>query len=203
MKSKSIQKYVLIALTGVLFSFINGDLVHTKISSHVSMDIHKEMSLIPANQSYSGKYLSAITPMAVYETTDQEVKLIVRLIKEAVDSTSRKVFKNPEAANKTKDLGIEKMFKKSALMAQFDEITFYQDTVKTINGNDFMVFEYTAKSSGVNAKGEETTSEAYAYYQVCYTKNKTYIFNFYCPEEMREDWQENTGLMMNSLKIRK
>ena len=203
MNSKSMKKHLLIAFTALLFSFTSGDLVNTKISSHVSMDIHKGLTLVPANKSYSGKYLNTIAPMAVYETTDQEVKLIVRLIKEAVDSTSKKVFKNPEASNKTKDLAIEKMFKKSALMAQFDNIIFYQDTVKTINGNDFMVFEYTATSSGVNAKGEETTSEAYAYYQVCYTKNKTYIFNFYCPEEMREDWQKNTSLMMNSLKIRK
>ena len=196
------KKYILLALTAVLFSFINGDLVNTKISSHVSMDIHKSMNLIPASE-LNLKYEKQVAPMAVYETVDQEVKLVARMIKETTDTTSRKIFKNPDAKNIDRDLNIEKMFKKSALMSQFDEITFHQDTVKTINGNDYMVFEYTATVSGANAKGEETTSVTYAYYQICYTKNKTYIFNFYCPEEMRADWQENAGLMMNSLKVRK
>lgn len=195
------KKYLLLALVGLCFSFVTGDLTSTKISSHVTMDIHKGLNLIPAGSL--SKYQKQIAPMAVYETVDQEVKLVARLIKEANDSTKKPIFSNPAAANSTRDIKIEHMFKRSALLSQFDKITFHQDTIKTINDNDFIVFEYTGTVSGVDNKGEKTTSETYAYYQICYKKNKTYIFNFYCPEAMRTDWEKDAGLMMNSLKIRK
>ena len=202
-KTINMKKYVLIALTILLFSFIQGDFVSTKISSHVSMDLAKELVLVPLND-VDLKYSKQNAPMAVYETTDQDIKLVVRLIKEAEDTTSKKMFKNPEASKaQTKDIVLEKMFKKSSIASKFDAVTFTKDTIQEINGNEFIVFEYNAEASGVDAKEVEIKTETYVYYQICYIKNKTYIFNFYCPKDRQAEWQSKAILMMNSVKIRK
>jgi hypothetical protein len=142
--------------------------------------------------------------MALYETADQDIKLTARLIQEKVDTNAKPMYKNPESNKPAqKDIQLERMFKKSALASQFDAIQFLQDTVKVINDNQFIVYEYLADASGVDATGLKTITKTYAYYQICYLKNKTYIFNFYCPADRKEEWQKAANQMMNSIKIRK
>jgi hypothetical protein len=196
------KKFSFIALSLALVSFIHGDLVFRKISSHVSMSVHKDLSFVP--MAAQTKYGQQSAPMAVYESADQDVKLVARLIQEAVDSNAKPMYKNQDA-NKSggKDIKLESMFRKSALASQFDNIKFHQDTIKEIEGNKFIVYEYTATASGVDSKGEKTVTTSYAYYQICFIKNKTYIFNFYCPEDRREEWKSSAAQMMNSIKIRK
>jgi hypothetical protein len=203
MKNKNII-YLLLSCFAMA-SFISVDFANTRISSHLTMDIDKRLNLVPSN-AIDIKYTQQNAPIAVYETLDQEIQLSVRLIQEGTDTSKKpkRQFQNPEA-NKAfeRDINLEKLFKKSNLMAQFDQITFLQDSLKTINGNQFIVYEYEAEINGVDSQGKPLSSLTYAFYQVAYIKNKTYIFNFYCPLDQKEKWQESANKMMNSINIRK
>ena len=141
--------------------------------------------------------------MAAYHSADKDAKLIIRLIQEIEDTTTHKRFKSKEAKKAVKkDLALEKMFKKGSLVNQFDDITFYQDTIVEVNGRQSIVFEYTGTLSGVDQNTEKITTTTYSYYEIIYVKNKTYILNFYCPEDRREEWQARAKRMLNSVKIR-
>ncbi len=195
-------KYIYLTLAISFFSFVKGDFINRKISSHVSIDIPKELLLVPL--SAETKFAQQVAPMAMYESADQEAKLVVKLITEVIDTNAKSIYKNPSSNQiPSKDINLERLFKKSSLSSQFDAITFYQDTIKIIDGNRFIVYEYSATASGIDEKGVKTTSKTYSYYQICYVKNKTYIFNFYCPEDRKEEWKANASLMMNSIKIKK
>jgi hypothetical protein len=199
---RNLWAVVLISFLG--YSFVCVDLVNTKISSHVTMDIRKDLNLVPANGQSALDRQNA--PMAMYETVDQEVSLTIKLIQEGVDTTKKmkRQYQNPTANQEiVRDVNLERLFKRSSLIAQFDAVNFLQDTIKDINGEKFIVFEYTADASGIDAQGKQITSSNYCYYQIAYIKNKTYIFNFRCPIEMKDNWQKDTQLMMNSVKIRK
>lgn len=196
------KKLSILFLSLIFFSFITGDYNSTRISSHVIMNIQKDLIAVP--KYAETKFSEQTAPMAVYESADQDVKLVVKLKLEVEDSTNKPKFKSNEAKKSTaKDIDLEKMFKKSSISASFDAVTFHQDTIKEINGTKFIVFEYTADASGMDEKGAKTISTTYAYYQIAYVKNKTYIFNFYCPADRKAEWQKHAGVMMNSINIRK
>ena len=195
--------FLLLVLAISCFSFIYGDLVSTKISSRVTMDIHKDLNLIPI--SAATRQGETTAPMAVYESANQEARLVARLIKEYSDTTLKAKFKNPYAkkANSEKDLDLERQFRKGALFSQFSSVDLIQDEVKNIKGVDFIVFEYVGTLNGVNSLGEETTSKTYIYHQLTFIKGRNYIFNFNCPESEKATWQEPINAMMNSVKIKK
>lgn len=195
------KKIISLASVLVLFSFIGSDIVLTKVSSKLTMGIHKNLALVPT--SNLSKYETQIAPMAVYESGDQEAKLVIRLIQEAPDSTQKALFKNPDAKKTSdRDIKLEHLFRKSAIQSQFDQVVFHQDTIKEVNERPCIVYEYTSSLSGVNQVGETTSSETYVYYQLYFIKNKTYVLNFYCPADDREEWQSAAAQMMNSVKIK-
>lgn len=195
--------FLLLMCVIACFSFIQGDLVTTKISSRVTMDVHKNLNLIPI--SAATRQGETTAPMAVYESTNQEARLVARLIKEYSDTTVKAKFKNRDArkANSEKDLDLERLFRKGALFSQFDKVELIQDEVKNIKGRDFIVFEYVGTLKGVNSLGEETTSKTYIYHQLTFIKERNYIFNFNCPEAEKSIWQDHVNDMMNSVKIKK
>ena len=197
------KKYILlafVALIAVSFTPL-GEYVSTKVSSHLNMDIHKDLEVIPVVAL--SEYEKRQAPMAAYHSADKDAKLIIRLIQEIEDTTTHKRFKSKEAKKAVKkDLALEKMFKKGSLVNQFDDITFYQDTIVEVNGRQSIVFEYTGTLSGVDQNTEKITTTTYSYYEIIYVKNKTYILNFYCPEDRREEWQARAKRMLNSVKIR-
>lgn len=198
----NMKKFLIIAVATIAFSFtVLDDFVSTKVSSHLNMSIHKELEVTPIVALSEFEKMKA--PMAAYRSEDQDAKLIIKLIKQAEDTVTSKRYKNKEAKKSTKrDLTLEKMFKKSSLMNQFEEITFYQDTIKDVNGKQSIVFEYTGALSGVNQNEEKITTTTYSYYQIVYVRNKTYILHFYCPEDRKSEWQSRAQTMLNSVKIR-
>jgi hypothetical protein len=205
MSNKSAKTRIILLSVFALsaLAFVVTDLKNTHVSSHVTMDIHKDLLVVPSNV-VEIKFAQQQAPMAMYETADQASKLTIRLMKQQDDTTTKLVFANPEAKKtQFKDLKLEFQFKKVGIASQFDEIQFLQDTILKINGIDFMVFEYLATTTGQDALGKPITSETYAYYQTAYVKNKTYIFSFYCPKEDQTQWQANAKAMMNSVNIRR
>lgn len=199
---KNMKKFLILALAALAFSFtIADDFISTKVSSHLNMSIHKDLEVTPVVAL--SEFEKRKAPMAAYRSEDQDAKLIIRLIKEVADTVTSKKYKNREAKKSTqRDLKLEKMFKKSSLLNQFEKITFYQDTIKEINGKESIVFEYTGSLSGVNQNEEKITTTTYSYYQIVYVKNKTYILHFYCPEDRKAEWQAHAQTMLNSVKIR-
>jgi len=185
----------------VLCSFFGvQDFVTTKVSSHLTMDLDAQLSSIPDEDS-TAQFKSNVATMALYQSADEDANLSVKLFKESRDTLTK--FKNRDANKaKDRDLFLEKMFRKSSVINQYDDVEFYQDTLMDINGKQTIVFEYTGTTSYKNQNDDIVQKKIYSYYQLMYSKNKTYIITFYCPEDRKSDWQSSAKTMMQSIKIR-
>ena len=101
-----------------------------------------------------------------------------------------------------RDVAIEKSFYKSTLTSAYENITFFQDTIKEVNGREAIVFEYEGDLQGENKRGQSVNSKNYGYVQYFILGYRRYTVTFNCPFREKEKWQEPISYVMENVKIK-
>jgi hypothetical protein len=135
------------------------------------------------------KYVSAKPAVAAYTDYSKEIDLGINI------AYSRW---NQE------DLEIMKSFYKSNIMGLYNEVQFITENIQEINGRDFVVFEFVG--SVIDTEGTSFVEGAInKFIRIQYTivQGKTVLFNFSCPERVKEKWIPVVSQIMESVKISK
>lgn len=101
-----------------------------------------------------------------------------------------------------RDITIEKSFYKSTLTSAYENITFFQDTIKEVNGIQAIVFEYEGDLVGENRKGQATNSKNYGYVEYFILNYRRYTVTFNCPYREKDKWKESISYVMENVKIK-
>lgn len=180
------MKVLLVLLLVVSFNIDAQELKKTKIEGELTIGIPDNMLPLTEEQALQ-RYDSFRKPMAYYSDYDLVVDF-------AVNRSYSTWTDN--------DLAMLQNFYRSSLNELFDEIEFIQDSITTVKGKDFVVFEmiYVLKPGPTDLNRQTLSKYAYLAYTV--HKGQTYVFNFSCPKRLQEKWQGLANQMMSSIKLK-
>jgi hypothetical protein len=175
-------------LVCLLTSFQEVKLVKTKVNESITLLLPHEFT--PMDQvELNRKYVSPKPPVAAYTDYSKEIDLGINI------AYSRW---NQE------DLEIMKSFYKSNIMGLYNDVQFITENVQEINGRTFVVFEFIG--SVLDTEGTTFNQGAInKFIRIQYTivQGKTVLFNFSCPERLKELWMPVVSQIMESVKISK
>lgn len=162
-------------------------LKRTKVSDHISMLIADEF--YPTTDSDLAQRAPSVRqPIAAYTTQSRVVDLSVK-----ISATQWR----------EKDVALAKDFFKASLFNLYNKVDLIQDEIRSINGQNFIVFEADATIFGdPGTPGKEQPIRNYIYAQYYIRDGKTLVFTFVCPARLKPEWQLSVEKMMNSVKIK-
>jgi hypothetical protein len=178
----------LVTVVVLLTSFQEVKLVKTKVNESITILLPEAFTLMNQTE-LNRKYVSAKPPVAAYTDYSKEIDLGVNI------AYSRW---NQE------DLEIMKSFYKSNIMGLYNEVQFITENIQEINGREFVVFEFVG--SVIDTEGTTINQSAInKFIRIQYTivQGKTVLFNFSCPEKVKEKWMPVASQIMESVKISK
>ena len=177
--------FTLLLLTS-LDSLSQEKLINTKVNQDVSMKIPESFSSMTDGERI-GKYVSSRAPVAMYSSQD-------RLVDLGINTNIIQLARGDE----------EKMrsFYRGTFETLFDEIKYYQDTIKEINGRKFIVFEFLSTLKEENAFSGPSIERNYTYIQYTSYHDQVLLFNFGCKPRLMQEWQPIAKEMMESVKVK-
>ena len=101
-----------------------------------------------------------------------------------------------------RDINVEKSFYKSTLSSTYESIDFLQDTIKEVNGEQAIIFEYVGDLKGENSRGQRMNSKNYGYIQYYILPYRRYTISFNAPFREKDKWQEVATHIMEEVKIK-
>ena len=197
------MRYRLIFL--VIFSFYVNNLcaqntpklAKTKINDKITLGVPKDFTPMP-QEAYKKKYGSNRQPIAIYTSPDGKADLGINQMKNRLSSSQTK------ADWKEEDLKILHGMYKNSILAMHYKVDFVQDTILLINKRKFIVLEFVGTIQDLD-KDKNPVGNAvqqYSYLQYLIEDNKVVIFNFTCPNRLRQMHENTASAVMKSIKIK-
>ncbi len=189
-KIKMTKLLILIACCWLVLCSFTTDgikLVKTKITKEVTVSL--PANFVPmTDDDMAKKYFTYRKPTAMYTNPD-------RLVDFGFNETATRWRKT--------DLPILQKFYKSSIVSMHNKVDFKQETIATINNRDFVIFEFTSEVTDEesNSLQKGGVTRQYSYIQYTIENNKVLVFNFTCPYQMKDKWQEVAKEIMASIKI--
>ncbi len=171
------------------FTTIQEKFVKVAIGKNITVKVPE--SFHPMTESeIASEYISTRKPVAVFTSADRQADFGVNVS-----------ITQWGAA----DLAIMKDFFKASILELHTETQFLNESIETINGKDFAVFEFISivKDEDVSSIGAKSPIRKYNYLQYTVFEKKTYVYNFNCPANQQEQWRDTAHEIMESVTMKK
>ncbi|MDX2302638.1 MAG: hypothetical protein NW226_07545 [Microscillaceae bacterium] len=172
-------------------------LVKIKVNDFLQISLPEEFRVMDS-QIYTRKYGAYRPPLAIYTSEDGNADFGVN---ESVNQ-SLKAF--TQAKWNAQDLEIIKGIYKASIAAMHTEVSFIQDKVETIRGRSFAVLEFVGfvKDEDKTITFNNTPVKQYSYLMYTVHDGKILIFNFNCPAQIQNLWQETARQIMQNIILK-
>lgn len=139
------------------------------------------------DQDRMSKVYSTKVPLAMFANESQDVLLGINYnVMQWTESDTELVYG----------------FYKASINNLFDEVDFFKDEIKEINGKEFIVFEFSGTIEDDNLITAKKSQKSYSYIVYTSWKDQVLLFNFSCKARLMNQWQEVAHTVMNSIKIK-
>ncbi len=196
------KKYIIISFTLVLCAFTLTMKLKKVKAGNVAMQVpatFEELDELTRHGEYSGKN----APIAVYRSPRDKSAIAIYHTADSIRVKTIKYQKHlGRDARFDRDLQLEYAFKKASFSGKFQEINFIQDGVKTINGKEFIYFEFDGVIEAVDRLGRKSLTKVYNYMLYTYVKENIYSISFICSDKLKGDYQETIGKVMETVKVK-
>lgn len=174
---------ITISVLGIM-AFSAAKLKKVKLNDDVTVSVPADfMPMTPEDREQ--RYKSHRLPLALYTDPDRLVDFGV--------NRSYSVWSED-------DLGMLEKFYRSSIIELFDKVDFIDSGIKEVNKHQFVFFEF---ESVVYPESDFQRNVAkYTYVMYGLSGGTTYVFNFTCPKNLREDWQPIARQMMSKIKLK-
>ncbi|NOT75962.1 MAG: hypothetical protein HOP08_13630 [Cyclobacteriaceae bacterium] len=182
-----IKNLFLLVVLALVTSFAPATLIKTKVADGVSVSLPKTMYPMTPDD-IAQRYPSVRAPLGAY--TDQE-----RMVDFSVNISATNW---PDA-----NVEMAQQFFKSGLHNLFDRMEVISEGTQLLHKKEFIFFEFESRVSGDRRKqGLQDPILKYTYIQYLVEKDRTLVFTFSCPKDLREDWQPIAQEIMKSVRVR-
>ncbi len=183
---KQLSLIMVLFVGAVINSIAQQKMASTKIGENITMKIPTGF-LSMSNRDRMEKIASSKIPLATYSTESQEVTLSIN--------------DNPMQWT-SEDTKVVYGFYKASVNALFDEVKYIQDTIKQINGREFIVFEFVSTVRDDNVFSSRSGERNYTYIQYTSYNDQVLLFNLGCPARMQLEWEDAAEEIMQSIRIK-
>lgn len=173
-----------VALTSIQMVMAQGSLERKKITDYISMKIPSDFIAMVESER-NRKYISAREPISLFSNLDRTVDL-------GINETS--------SVWGSGDLEILKDFYKSNILNLYNEVFFIQEEIISIDGRQFIAFEFNSKVVDEGGLGKPIAKYTYIIYTL--RNERVLLFNFSAPLRYRQAWQPIAREMMESIRIK-
>lgn len=183
-----LRRAILVLSTILLVSFAHpGGLVKTRIDKSITVYLPKVFSEMTPEDLIQ-RFPSVRSPLGAYTDPYRLADFSVNL--------SATQWPNS-------DLDFVKGFFKSSILNLYDRVEFLQQTVRTINGKPFIVFEFNSRVNP-DSKSLSTQDALLRYNYIMYHigSKRTLVFSFGCTKDVQEEWQPIATQIMESVKVK-
>ena len=168
-----------------------------KIADFVQVSIPEGFTEMPP-ELYSRKYNAYRPPIAIYTSEDQNADFGVN------ESVNRSLKAFARSDWNAKDLEMIKGIYKASIAGMHSEVTFIQDKVESINGRNYAILEFVGavkdEDKAITFNNKPVRQYSYLMYTV--KEGRILIFNFNCPVQIQNQWQDIAKQIMSSVSIK-
>lgn len=156
----------------------------------------------------AGENVTMMIPQDFYEMTPQDIAQrypSVRRPLGAYTNSQRLAdisIKISATQWRASDTPLAKEFFKASIMNLYDRVDFSKDAIETINGDDFIVFEFDSRINPDQTLENREAVRNYNYVMYLLRDGQTYVFTFQCPVQIKDQWQAVIPEMMKTVKVK-
>jgi hypothetical protein len=157
-----------------------------KLTDRISVNLPSDF--VPMNDNdIARKYVSYRKPVAMYTSADGMIDFGLNYSANKWTGSNLKVLKD---------------FYKASILSLYNEVVFTQETIKKINDQDFIVFEFVSEVKGdPNAVNYSGGVKKYTYIEYTIFDEVMLVFNFTAPAQVKDKWNSTAAEIMNSVKL--
>jgi hypothetical protein len=177
----------LVACTALLMSASTPRLVKTKVTDGITVSIPAGFYPMTA-EDITQRMPSVRAPLGAYTNQDRVVDLSINI------SATQWPDGDKDVASK---------FFKTALYNLYDKVDMIDEGRHVIHRKEYIFFEFESRTHAarrLDAATEPTLK--YTYIQYLVEPNRTLVFTFSCPRNLKEDWQETARAVMKSVRVK-
>jgi len=160
--------------------------VKTKVGENITLLLPREFSPM-TEVEVPDRYLSYRSAMALYSSPDRQIDFSVN---------------RSYTRWRSSDLELMQEFYRSTIMNLYNEVEFITDEIRTINGRQFVVFEFISTVRSEESAFRQKVIRKYTYVQYTIYDMNPLVFNFTAPAHYKNDWQDPAEKIMESIKIK-
>lgn len=174
---------VIILVAGAAFA--NTKLKKVQITKEISVMLPSDFTPLP-DDGIARKYPATTRPLAVYSSPNGQIDFSVT---------------QKPSQFRSEDMGMLREFYKASLMERFSKVDFIRQEVTQVKGKDFIVFEFVSTVADERRSTNLAPIQKYSIVQYTIKGDQLFIFTMHVPFAQKNDWQEATRNIMNSVKI--
>jgi len=180
------NKLLILFLALVMVSAAN-KLVKTKINDQITVSLPDDFFAMTP-EDVAQRLPSVRAPLGAYTNQDRVVDFSVNI----------SATQWPDA-----DQVIAQKFFKSSLYNLYDKVDMISEGIQEIHKKEYISFEFESRINA-NRRVEGGSEPLLKYTRILYLveEGRTLVFSFSCPRTMREDWQELSGDIMKSIRVK-
>lgn len=177
--------YALLPLT-LLLAFAPPKLKKVTVAKNVSISIPQNFDVMP-DDGIAREYPAARKPLAVFTSPDGQIDI----------SVNQRPSTFP-----TDDITMLLPFYQASIQRMFTEVQFLRQEKQTINGHDFLVFEFVSTVRDERGSRNMAPVRKYTLIQYAFKKDQMFIFSLNAPVHLQKEWQETARAVMASAQVK-
>lgn len=158
----------------------------TQITKEVSIMLPRDFTPLP-DDGIARKYPAANRPVAVYSSPNGQVDFSMTQKRSQFGAQDLKMLRDVYKAN---------------LLERFTKVDFIRDEVATINGRDYIVFEFVSVMADERSGSHLSPVQKYSIMQYTVQGNQLMVFSMHMPFMMKNNWQDTAREIMGSVRIK-
>jgi hypothetical protein len=184
---KRLPVFILFFLTLASFGFSVSKLIKTKIANGITVSLASEF--IPMTpEDVTQRFPSVRAPLGAYTTEDRLVDFSVNISATQWPGT---------------DYAMTQKFFKAGIYNLYDKVEMIGEGIHDIHKRKFIYFEFESRTNGDRRTlGNSDPILKYTYIQYVILPERTLVFTFSCPKDLKPQWQKTAHSMMKSVQIK-
>lgn len=161
-------------------------LTNVKLGSGLTVGVPAGFIPLP-DDGIAVKYPSPRKPLAVYTNPSGRVDYSVAVRPTTFESM---------------DYAVLLKIYKSSIQRLYTKVDFLKEDIRTVNGRDFMYFEFVSSVSDTRRNSQLTPIKRYQAVQYAIQGQQLYVFTFVAPAEEQVQWQPTAQAVMGAITLK-
>ena len=161
-------------------------LTTVKLGSGLSVGVPATFAALP-DDGIAVKYPSPRKPLAVYSNPSGRVDFSVAVRPTTFESM---------------DYAVLLKIYKSSIQRLYTKVEFLKEDIRTVNGRDFMYFEFVSTVSDTRRSNQLAPIKRYQVVQYAIQGTQLFVFTFVAPAEEQAQWQPTAQAVMGAISLK-